>query len=80
MAHRDMSDATRISYRRNDLVVEPTIYESATKILVGFLAADKMNANNQKQVLQKSVELALELAIYTDRMMDEEGNTNINIF
>ena len=53
MAHRDMSDTTRISFRRNDLVVETTIYDAATKILAGFLAANKMNATNQKQVLQK---------------------------
>ncbi|MCG8378777.1 MAG: hypothetical protein MI865_04790 [Proteobacteria bacterium] len=81
MAHRDMSDMTRISFHRNDLVVEPTIYEAATQILAALITADKLNASNEKAVLQKSIELALELAVQTDKMMDEGGHTkDVNVF
>ena len=80
MAHRDMSELTRVSFRRNELVLEPTIYNAATQILVGLIAADKLNASNEEAVLKKSVELALELAIHTDNMMDEEGESHVNIF
>ena len=74
MAHRDMSEMTRISFHRNDLVVEPNIFEAATKILAALITANKLNASNEKAVLQKSVELALELAIQTDKMMKVEGD------
>ncbi len=80
MAHRDMSDMTRISFHRNDLVVEPTIFEAATKILCALITADKLNANNEQAVLKKSISLALELAVQTDKMLDEEGETKVNIF
>ncbi len=80
MAHRDMSELTRVSFRRNELVLEPTIYNAATQILVGLIAADKLNASNEEAILKKSVELALELAIHTDNMMDEEGDSRVNIF
>ncbi len=81
MAHRDMSEMTRISFHRNDLVVEPNIFEAATKILSALIAADKLNASNEQAILQKSVELALELAIQTDKMMKVEGeDKGVNIF
>lgn len=80
MAHRDMSDMTRISFHRNDLVVEPTIYQAATQILTALIAADKLNASNEAAILKKSIELALELAVQTDKMMDAEGNTKENVF
>ncbi len=80
MAHRDMSEMTRISFRRNELVVEPSIYEAATKILAALIAADKLNASNEEAILKKSIELALELAIQTEQMMDEEGDSRVNIF
>ena len=81
MAHRDMSDMTRISFHRNDLVVEPTIYQAATQILTGLIAADKLNANNEEAILKKSIELALELAVQTDKMMDAgSGSTKVNTF
>jgi len=74
MAHRDMSEMTRIAFHRNDLIIEPTIYSAATQILTGLIAADKLNATNEEALLKKSVELALELAVHTDRIMDVEGN------
>jgi len=80
MAHRDMSEMTRISFYRNDLVVEPTIYSAATQILTALIAADKLNASNEEAVLKKAIELALELAVQTDKMMEVEGNTKNNVF
>ncbi|GEM_PF-3510911 len=80
MAHRDMSDMTRIAFNKNDLVIEPTIYEAATQILASLIAADKLNASNEKAVLKKSVELALELAVQTDSIMKIEGNAKVNVF
>jgi hypothetical protein len=78
MAHRDMSEMTRIAFHRNDLVIEPTIYNAATQILTGLIAADKLNASNEKAILKKSIELALELAVQTDNMMKvEESSTGI---
>ncbi len=80
MAHRDMSDMTRIAFNQNDLVIEPTIYEAATQILTGLIAADKLNASNEEAILKKSVELALELAVQTDTLMKVEGNAKVNVF
>jgi len=74
MAHRDMSEMTRIAFHRNDLVIEPTIYNAAVQILTGLIAADKLNASNEKAILKKSIELALELAVQTDKMMDVASN------
>lgn len=74
MAHRDMSEMTRIAFHRNELVIEPTIYQAATQILTGLIASDKLNASNEKAVIKKSIELALELAVQTDNMMDIENN------
>lgn len=74
MAHRDMSEMTRIAFHRNDLVVEPTIFNSATQILTGLIAADKLNASNEKAIIKKAIELALELAVQTDKMMEVDGS------
>ncbi len=79
MAHRDMSEMTRIAFHQNDLVIEPTIYNAATQILTGLIASDKLNASNEKAVIKKSIELALELAVQTDKMMTIQNNdTGIN--
>lgn len=78
MAHRDMSEMTRIAFHRNELVIEPTIFEAATQILTGLIASDKLNASNEKAIIKKSVELALELAVQTDKTMNiEAGKTGI---
>ena len=78
MAHRDMSEMTRIAFHRNELVIEPTIFEAATQILIGLIASDKLNASNDKAIIKKSVELALELAVQTDKTMNiEAGKTGI---
>ena len=80
MAHRDMSEMTRIAFHQNELVLEPTIYNAATQILTALIAADKLNASNEKAIINKSIELALELAVQTDKIMEVEGNTKVNVF
>lgn len=80
MAHRDMSEMTRIAFNQNDLVIEPTIFEAATEILSALIASDKLNASNEKAVIKKSVELALELAVETDKALKVDGNAKVNVF
>ena len=80
MAHRDMSEMTRIAFHQNELVLEPTIYNAATQILTALITADKLNASNEKAIINKSIELALELAVQTDKIMEVEGNTKVNVF
>jgi len=80
MAHRDMSEMTRIAFHRNDLVIEPTIYNAATQILTGLIASDKLNASNEAAVIKKAIELALELAVQTDKMMDSGSEGGVNSF
>ncbi len=75
-----MSERTRITFNQSELVIEATIYEAATQILTGLIAANKLNASNQKAVIRKSVELALELAVQTDKMLEVEGNAKVNVF
>ena len=75
-----MSEMTRIAFHQNELVLEPTIYNAATQILTALIAADKLNASNEKAIINKSIELALELAVQTDKMMEVEGNTKVNVF
>jgi len=71
-----MSEMTRVAFHRSDLVIEPTIYNAATKILTGLIAADKLNASNENAIIMKSIELALELAVQTDKLMGVADNTS----
>ena len=75
-----MSEMTRIAFHQNELVLEPTIYNAATQILTALITADKLNASNEKAIINKSIELALELAVQTDKIMEVEGNTKVNVF
>ena len=80
MAHRDMSEMTRIAFNKSDLVIEPTIFDAATQILCSLIAADKLNASNEKAVIKKAIDLALELAVETDKTLKVEGNAKVNVF
>ena len=71
MAHRDMSDATRISYLTSEITVSQTIYDAASRILAGYISSDKVNNENEDIMIDKSVRLALELALKTDRIMSQ---------
>lgn len=69
MTYRDMSDVTRIQYLRSELTVSPTVYDAASRILVGYLNNKQLTADNEKELIEKSVKLALELAVTTDKIM-----------
>ena len=70
---RDMSEVTRIRVARSDLVLPTVIYQSATQIFAQFVAAGKVTDENQKSAMQKAINMAVELAIETDRMVDQDS-------
>ncbi len=74
MTYRDMSDVTRIQYLRSEIVVSPTIYEAATRILAAYIASNQVNSGNQREMLEKAVNTALELAIVTDKTISQSGS------
>lgn len=75
MSHRDMSEVTRIQYLRSEITVPPVIYEAATQILSAYVSANQLNENNQEQLMEKSVRLALELAITTEKIIATSGTS-----
>lgn len=74
MTYRDMSDVTRIQYLRSEIVVSPTIYEAATKILVSYIRNNQVNDKNLQEMMEKAVRTALELAIVTDKLITQSGD------
>lgn len=74
MTYRDMSDVTRIQYLRSEIVVSPTIYEAATSILAAYISSNQLNDKNQKELMEKSVKTALELAIMTDKIITQSSS------
>lgn len=69
MTYRDMSEVTRIQYLRSEIVVSNTIYEAATQILAAFVASNQVDGKNEAQMMEKSVRMALDLAVVTDKIM-----------
>ncbi len=66
MTYREMSDMTRIQYLRSELTVSPTVYDAASRILVSYMNNNQITTENENEMLEKSVKLALELAVTTD--------------
>ncbi len=79
MAHRDMSDATRISYLTSEITVSQTIYDAASRILAAYISADKLHNENEDIMIDKSVRMALELALQTDKIMSSSTTGNKNL-
>lgn len=79
MAHREMSDVTRIQYLRSEIVVSTIIYEAATRIFSTFISSRQTVEKNESEMLEKSVRLALELALMTDRLITQSGDTKAPI-
>ena len=79
MSHRDMSDVTRIQYLRSEITVPPVIYEAATHIFSAYVSANQLNENNQEQLMEKSVKLALELAITTEKVIAKSGSVKAGL-
>lgn len=70
---RDMSEVTRIRVARSELVLPTVIYQSATEIFAAFVVAGKVTEDNEKSAMQKAINMAVELAIETDRMVDSDS-------
>jgi hypothetical protein len=76
MAYRDMSDVTRIQYLRSEIVVHKGIYEAAAQIFSGYVSGNQVNDDNEEKYLKKSVANAIELALITERVIDDTGTPN----
>lgn len=77
MTYRDMSDETRIQYLRSEIVISTTVYEAATRIFVGYMINKLVDDKNQKEMMEKAVKTALELAIVTDKTISLSGSSDI---
>ena len=69
MTYRDMSEMTRITYLRSDIVVSTTIYDAATRFLCTQLQPG-MDDDAVGAVMEKSIKMALDLAVRTEKAMN----------
>ena len=69
MSYREMSDRTRVQVAQSDIFTPERIFESASRILSTFISSKQFGAKRGKEFLDKSVDLAMELAKRTDRMV-----------
>jgi len=69
MFYREMSDRTRVQVAQSDIFTPERIYDSASRILSAFVSSKQFSAKQEKEFLDKSVDLAMELAKRTDRMV-----------
>ena len=69
MAHRKMSDMTRIHYATSEIAISPAVYESATAVLSAYVASKQVNDKNLGEMMDKSVRIALELALKVDKIL-----------
>jgi len=74
MKHRDMSDQTRIQFRRSEIVEKDTIYSAASEIYAAFIGQGLVNDDNCKDMMKKSVGHAIDLALVTDMMVATAGD------
>ena len=74
MVYRDMSDETRIQFRRIEIVEKDTIYAAASEIYVAFIGQGLVNDDNYKKMMKKSVNHAIDLALVTDMVVATAGD------
>lgn len=74
MKHRDMSDETRIQFRRSEIVEKDTIYVAASKIYAAYVAQGIVDDTNYKEMMKKSVGQAIDLALVADMMVATAGD------
>ena len=74
MSHRDMSDETRIQFRRSEIVDKDTIYNAASEIYAAFVVNGLVDDANYKEMMKKSVGQAIDLALVTDMMVATAGD------
>ncbi len=73
MVYRDMSDETRIQFRRSEIVEKDTIYVVASEIYAAFIGQGLVNDDNYKEMMKKSVNQAIDLALVTDMIVATAG-------
>jgi len=69
MSYREMSDRTRVQVAQSDIFTPERIFDSASRILSAFISSKQFSAKQETEFLDKSVDLAMELAKRTDRMV-----------
>ena len=74
MVYRDMSEKTRIQFRRSEIVEKDTIYASASEIYAAFIGQGLVNDDNYKEMMKKSVNQAIDLALVTDMVVATAGD------
>ena len=74
MTERDMSDATRINFMKSEIMTAPTVYQSATHIMAAYINNKTVTDANLKEMLLKSIKIALELALATEKQVNEFGS------
>jgi len=73
MTYRDMSDVTRIQYLRSDIVVPTGMYETAARFFSAYIASNQVKDDNEELYMKKAVGQAIELALITERVINETG-------
>lgn len=79
MSYREMGDKTRVRVAQSEIFRSPAVYDSASRILAAFISSKQFSTKQEKEFLTKSVDLAMELAKLTDRMIllgTEDGSSN----
>ncbi len=79
MTVREMSDVTRIQYLRSDITVSTQVYDSATQIFSALVGSKKVTSENKNEMMELAVNLALELAIVTEKVMAQTGKKSSDI-
>jgi hypothetical protein len=74
MKHRDMSDETRIQFRRSEIAEKDPVYTTASMIYAAFISQGLVNDENHKDMMKKSVGQAIDLALVTDMMVATAGD------
>jgi len=69
MSYREMSDRTRVQVAQSDIFTPERIFDSASRILSAFISSKQFSAKQETEFLDKSVDLAMELAKRTDRLV-----------
>ncbi len=69
MTYRDMSEMTRFKVATSEIVLPPPVYQAASQIFAAYIGKDMVTEENMAQMLEKSVQIAIELAIQTDKVI-----------
>ncbi len=65
---------TRIQFRRSEIVEKDTIYAAASEIYAALIGQGLVNDDNYKEIMKKSVNQAIDLALVTDMVVATAGD------